>query len=82
MLREDGAREAQPRPFRQSLLDLRYSPYFTDQFGLGIPLIADSPSGVDVNMETDFLDNLGSDLTIPGDFNWVSCRSYILALFI
>ena len=61
---------------------LRYSPYFTDQFGLGIPLIADPPFGVDVNMETDFLDTLGSDLTVPGDFNWVSCRSYILAPFI
>ncbi|KAE9375537.1 hypothetical protein N431DRAFT_332569 [Stipitochalara longipes BDJ] len=51
---------------------LRYSPYFTDQFGLGIPLIAGSLAGVDVNMETDFLDTLGSDLTAPGDFNWVS----------
>lgn len=54
---------------------LRYSPYFTDQFGLGIPLIAGPPSGVDVNMETDFLDTLGSDLTVPGDFDWVCCRS-------
>jgi hypothetical protein len=52
---------------------LRYSPYFTDQFGLGIPLIAGQPTGVNVNMEADFLDTLGSDLTIPGDFNWVRC---------
>jgi hypothetical protein len=50
---------------------LRYSPYFTDQFGLGIPLIAGQPTEVDVNMETDFLETLGSDLKIPGDFNWV-----------
>jgi Fungal specific transcription factor domain len=59
---------------------LRYSPYFTDQFGLGIPLIASQPTGVDVNMETDFLDTLGSDLTAPGDFNWVSISIYILTI--
>jgi hypothetical protein len=51
---------------------LRYSPYFTDQFGLGIPLIAEPPTSFDVNMEVDFLDTLGSNLTVPGDFNWVS----------
>ena len=50
---------------------LRYSPYFTDQFGLGIPLLADQPTGVDTNMETDFLDTLGSDFTMPEGFNWV-----------
>jgi hypothetical protein len=53
---------------------LRYSPYFTDQFGLGIPLIAGPPTGLDVDMESDFLDTLGSDLTAPGDFNWVRFR--------
>jgi hypothetical protein len=52
---------------------LRYSPYFTDQFGLGVPLIAGQPTGVDTYMEDDFLDTLGSDLNIPGDFNWVRC---------
>jgi hypothetical protein len=50
---------------------LRFSPYFTDQFGLGMPLIADQPTGVDTYMEDNFLDTLGSDLTVPGDFNWV-----------
>jgi len=61
---------------------LRYSPYFTDQFGLGIPLIAGLSDRVDDNMETDFLDTLGSDLTVPGDFNWVSCRSSYFNFFI
>ena len=51
---------------------LRYSPYFTDQFGLGIPLLADPPAISDVNMRLDFLDTLGSNLSVPGDFNWVS----------
>ena len=59
---------------------LRYSPYFTDQFGLGIPLIADQPAGVDVNMETDFLDTLGSDLTVPGDFNWVRVCTHAMVM--
>jgi hypothetical protein len=54
---------------------LRYSPYFTDQFGLGMPLIAGRPTDVDTSMEDDFLDTLGSDLNMPGDFNWVRCHT-------
>ena len=57
---------------------LRYSPYFTDQFGLGIPLIGDQPPEADFHMEGDFLETLGSDLTVPGDFNWVGCLIHIL----
>jgi len=57
---------------------LRYSPYFTDQFGLGIPLIGGQPAEADFHMEGDFLETLGSDLTVPGDFNWVSCSIHIL----
>ena len=58
---------------------LRYSPYFTDQFGLGIPLIADdAPAISDVDMGVDFLDTLGSNLSVPAEFNWVSFSSRAL----
>jgi hypothetical protein len=36
-------------------------------------LIGDQPAEADFHMEGDFLETLGSDLTVPGDFNWVSC---------
>jgi hypothetical protein len=57
---------------------LRFSPYFTDQFGIGIPLVADPPNGVDTVMHDNMpssegiLDTLGSDWqTLPADFDWV-----------
>ncbi|KAF4631297.1 hypothetical protein G7Y89_g6826 [Cudoniella acicularis] len=49
---------------------LQFSPYFTDQFGLGMPLIGAAPDGNDVVMQETFLDTIGSDLSVPGDFNW------------
>lgn len=63
---------------------LRYSPYFTDQFRLGIPLIADQPSGGDTVMRDavlatgGILDTLGSDLHLPADFDWVSKHTFHL----
>jgi hypothetical protein len=56
----------------------RYSPYFTDQFGLGIPLIGKDPTNNDTIMEDDFLDTLGSDLTAPAEFNWVYFETFLL----
>jgi hypothetical protein len=56
----------------------RYSPYFTDQFGLGIPLIGKDTTNNDTVMEDDFLDTLGSDLTIPAEFNWVCSEAFLL----
>jgi hypothetical protein len=61
---------------------LRYSPYFTDQFGLGMPFIASQPTDVDTHMGDDFLDTLGSDLNMPGDFNWVCCHTSYCDRFI
>jgi hypothetical protein len=58
----------------------RYSPYFTDQFGLGIPLIGKDPTNDDNIMEDDFLDTLGSDLTVPAEFNWVCFETFLLLL--
>lgn len=61
---------------------LRYSPYFTDQFGLGIPLIGILNSGVDTLMQDGLLtsggiiDALGSDLNLPANFDWVSRSTY------
>lgn len=46
---------------------LRYSPYFTDQFGLGCCL-TNQPA--DAVMSESFLDNMSSDLS-TADFNWV-----------
>jgi hypothetical protein len=46
---------------------LRYSPYFTDQFGLGCCL-RDQPA--DAIMQESFLDTMATDLT-TADFNWV-----------
>ena len=57
---------------------LRFSPYFTDQFGLGIPLIADLPPADDIQMQGSFLDSLESDSNIPADFDWVSSLSVTL----
>ena len=58
---------------------LRFSPYFADQFGLGIPLIADPPNGADTVMPDSLpsseriLDTLGSDWQmLPANFDWVS----------
>ncbi len=52
---------------------LRYSPYFTDQFGLGVPLIAEPQNGEDIFMQNSVLDSLGSDFMGPSNFNWVCC---------
>lgn len=49
---------------------LRFSPYFTDQFGLGMPLPG-GPTGEDIVMQDTFPDILSCDLTVPNDFNWV-----------
>lgn len=46
---------------------LRYSPYFTDQFGLGCCLTNPPPDTV---MGESFLDTMGSDLS-TAEFNWV-----------
>ena len=57
---------------------LRYEPYFTDQFGLGMPLVAGPPNGEDTLMQDGLLssggiiDSLGSNMNLPADFNWVS----------
>ena len=56
---------------------LRFSPYFTDQFALGIPLVADTPNEADIVMQDSplpsrrLLDTLGPDLHLPSDFDWV-----------
>lgn len=49
---------------------LQYSPYFTDQFGLGCCLRQEPSPQSDILMENSFLD--GADLSIAADFNWVS----------
>jgi hypothetical protein len=49
---------------------LRYSPYFTDQFGLGMPSMAEQPVFNDTLMHDNLLDSAG--LNVPADFNWVS----------
>ena len=65
---------------------LRFSPYFTDQFGLGIPLVADPPNGADTVMHDNvpssegILDKLGSDWqTLPADFDWVGSSSLLFS---
>jgi hypothetical protein len=50
---------------------LRFSPYFMDQFGLGASNIVPDTSN-DVVMQDSLLDAIGSDLSIPSDFNWAS----------
>ncbi|KAF8854134.1 hypothetical protein BDZ45DRAFT_48299 [Acephala macrosclerotiorum] len=47
---------------------LRYSPYFTDQFGLGCCLRQEPSPQSDTVMENSFLD--GADLSVAADFNW------------
>jgi len=56
---------------------LKYIPYCTTQFGQGIPLIGKDPTNNDT-MEVDFLDTLGSDLTVPAEFNWVCSEAFPL----
>jgi len=57
---------------------LRYERYFTNQFGLGMPLVAGTPNEEDTLMQGGLLssggiiDSLGSNMTLPADFNWVS----------
>ena len=53
---------------------LRYSPYFTDQFGLGVPLIAEPQIEEDIFMQNSVLNSLGSDFMAPSDFDWVCLR--------
>ncbi|KAE8452752.1 hypothetical protein EG329_013024 [Mollisiaceae sp. DMI_Dod_QoI] len=49
---------------------LRYSPYFTDQFGLGCCLGQEPSRQSDTVMENSFLETMGSDLSVAADFNW------------
>jgi hypothetical protein len=60
---------------------LRFSPYFTDQFGLGIPLIADAPTADNIPMEGSFLESFGSDPDLCTDFDWVRLLDVLLSGF-
>lgn len=52
---------------------LRYSPYFTDQFGLGgYSKEGSDTSPPDTRMENTFLVTLAPELSMTADFNWVS----------
>jgi len=67
-------------PTKPTVDSLRHSPYFTDQFGLCAQLTVEHQqhSADDTLMRDDLLDTIGSDLTVPADFNWVSSLISIL----
>ena len=50
---------------------LRYNPNSKALFGQEMPLIEKNSTNDNTMMEVDFLDTLGSDLTVPAQFNWV-----------
>jgi len=51
---------------------LSFNPYFTNQFGLGTPLMVGNPTTGDTIMQDTFPQILASDLSVPSDFSWVS----------